>query len=434
MKYKLLFWGLATVVLGSMACIGWFFYKENPLIFWLSEATAFLAIFFFIILYRQLVKPYKTLQSGLDLLKAQDFASRLRYVNNKEANNLIDIFNKMIGRLKEERLSVREKNRFLDLLIQDSPQGLMILDFDEHITDINPAGLKLLGLKELSAVKGKKLIDADFDIAAELASLEYNKDIVVRTPDQSIYRCLRSTFPDRGFNHPFILIEELTDEMRKIEKESYGSIIRMMSHEVNNSVGAIGSTLNIVSETLRQDNNPEWKDILPAVEASYDRCINLAQFTSNFAEVIKIPDPVFAHISLNELARSADALTRFECNKRNIDLTITLTPENPSVMVDGIQFEQVLVNIIKNAYEAIGNGGKITIATSVNPVSITIEDNGPGIPKELQGKLFTPFFTTKTSGQGIGLMLVKEVLNNHRYKFFLSSDGQKGTAFKILLE
>ena len=98
--------------------------------------------------------------------------------------------------------------------------------------------------------------------------------------------------------------------------------------------------------------------------------------------------------------------------------------------MDGIQFEQVLLNIIKNSYEAIGNGGEIRIRISSEPVEIIVEDNGPGIPEETGRKLFSPFFTTKPGGQGIGLMFVREVLNNHGLTFRLASE-QGWTSFVI---
>lgn len=95
---------------------------------------------------------------------------------------------------------------------------------------------------------------------------------MIRTSTHTIYHCIRSAFIDQGFKHPFILIEEITQELLKVEKDSYERIIRMMSHEVNNSVGAIGSTLNVVADIFKQDENGQWEYVLPAVEASFERC------------------------------------------------------------------------------------------------------------------------------------------------------------------
>lgn len=421
MKLKLIL-GIVTTFLAGILLGGLFIYlryESKPL--WILPAILIVPLVIYFFLDKKLIKPYELITSGMKLLNEQDFTTRLRPVKSKEAREVIEVFNRMMTSLRHERLLVREKNKFLDLLIQASPQGIIILDFDGRITDINPAGLQLLNITDFGTVKEKKLREASFMLSDLLAGMKRGDEVVVRNSGISIYRCIRSSFVDQGFEHPFILIEELTRELLKVEQESYERIIRMMSHEVNNSVGAIGSTLNVVSDIFRIEPD-QWEDVLPAVEASYERCKNLAKFISNLAEVVKIPEPLLSYISLNEQARSVDALTRIECQNRNIQLTLILAREDQLIHVDGIQFEQVLVNIIKNAYESIGANGEIRIITTTDPVSITIEDNGPGIPEETRQKLFTPFFTTKASGQGIGLMFVRDVLVNHNCKFSLSTE------------
>lgn len=430
MRSKALFWILAVLVFGSLFAVGFLFFREQKVAFWVCEGVAVLALFFFIVLYLRLIKPYQILLSGIELMKEQGFSTRLRSVQNREANRLIDLFNRMMGQLRNERLEVREKNRFLDLLIQASPQGVVILDFDERVTEVNPAGLKLLGIERPEEVFGKKMEETGLELSAVLGSLEPGADLIVRGEGLAVYRCIRSSFVDRGFDHPFLLIEELTHEMLKMEKSAYENIIRMMSHEVNNSIGAIGATLNVVSDILKQAKEPG--EVVAAVDASYDRCGRLAQFISNLADVVRIPEPTLSDISLNALLRTVESLTRLECQRREISLTAELLTNDRIVRVDGIQLEQVLVNLIKNAYESIGRGGEIRIIASVNPLSVAIEDNGPGVPEEVRQKLFTPFFTTKPKGQGIGLMFVREVLVNHGMAFRFGTQN-KNTRFEIFL-
>ena len=163
MKLKGYFWILAVSGTGAAAALGVLALPEKPLLFWSAEAGALIILLLFIGLYRKLVRPYQLLFSGIDLLRQQDFASRLRPIRNREANQLIEVFNRMITQLKQERSEVREKNHFLDLLIQASPQGVIILDFDERISEINPAGLKLLKIEDFSQVKGLSLAEAPCD-------------------------------------------------------------------------------------------------------------------------------------------------------------------------------------------------------------------------------------------------------------------------------
>jgi signal transduction histidine kinase len=431
MKPKWVFWIIVIFVTLLFTGTGFIFFYGRHFPFWVMQGIALASLLFSIFLYRTLIRPYHLLLNGMDLLKEQDFTTHLRPVKNKDADQVIDIFNRMITHLRNERLQVREKNQFLDLLIKASPQGIIILTFAKEIADINPAGLKLLGIEAIEEVKGRKLHEASFGLAPALAALKPNDDVIVKNKGVSVYRCVRSSFVDRGFDHPFIFIEELTHELLKIEKESYERIIRMMSHEVNNSVGAIGSTLSVVSDIFRQEGVKEWEDVLAAVGASYDRCGNLAHFIENLAHVVRIPEPVFSPVSLNEQARAVEALTRMECQQRNIRLKLFLAEDAPDVQADGIQFEQVLVNIIKNAYEAIGQQGEIRIVTSSSPLSIRIEDNGPGIGEQTKEKLFTPFFTTKPAGKGIGLLFVRDVLINHGCRFSLTTHNS-WTTFEII--
>lgn len=431
MKTKWVFIVIVLFITAVFMTLGFLFFRNEPFPFWAMQCIAVASVLFSIFLYKKLVKPYLLILNGMELLKEQDFSTHLRPVKNKDANELIDIFNRMITHLRNERLQVRERNQFLDLLINASPQGIIILNFDKQITDINTAGLKLLGLHDLDEVKGKRFVDANFPLAPALAGLKLKDDMILRGEGATVYRCVYSSFVDQGFNHPFVLIEELTNELLRIEKESYERIIRMMSHEVNNSVGAIGSTLNVVSDIFRQERGKEMEDVLFAVDASYDRCRNLTEFISDLANIIRIPEPSLSTVSLNEQIRAIEGVIRLECQRRNIRLSLSLDKAEPMIRIDGVQFEQVLLNIAKNAYEAVGEEGEIRITTFSSPLSIVIEDNGNGIDEEAREKLFTPFYTTKSAGQGIGLMFVREVLINHGCRFSLTSqDGW--TRFEIV--
>lgn len=400
------------------------------MVFYIILGIALLELGLSVVLYRRLITPNQAMLMGMDLLQSQDFSSRLRPGRSRETNRVIHVFNRMMSELKNERLSVREKNHFLDLLLEASPQGIIMLDFDERISFINRAGSALLKLEDPASFIGKTLAELDIELAAVLLSLRDGDDQVVRTPGHSLCRCVRSSFIDRGFNRPFILIEEMTRELMQIEKESYERVIRMMSHEVNNSIGGIGATLDVVAEILVKNQSPEWTDVLQAVEASGERSRSLGEFVNKLADVVRIPNPVFAKVSVNELLRSADAFSRIECRNRNIDLCLSLLAEDIVLEADGIQLEQVLVNIIKNAYESIGKEGNIRISVSENPLVLSVADNGPGISPEVRDKLFVPFFTTKHSGQGIGLTMIREVLFNHGFRFSLTTEND-WTTFRI---
>lgn len=431
-KSKLLFFILAVIVLSILCFCGVFFYKINIKIFFLIEICTVLSVIIFVILYQKLIKPYQLLTDSMELIKEQDFSIRLRPITNSEANKLIEIFNKMMDQLRNERLSVREKNYFLDLLIHASPQGVIILDFENRITAVNPTGLRLLRIESLSDIIDKRLDEVDNSICCQLAILPEGEETILRIGGVIQYRCTVSSFLDRGASHPFILIEELTYELLENEKKSYESLIRLMAHEVNNSTGAIGATLNVIADIYNETKWQELTEVMPALTASTERCMHLSAFVSNFAEVVKIPEPLRKEVDMKELLIKISKLCYIDCLRREIELKLNLTDEEFVADIDIVQFEQVILNILKNAYEAIGGNGLIIINTTMNPKKIEIRNNGPELSDMAKENIFTPFFTTKRQGQGIGLMFIREVLLNHKFDFNFYSD--KGwTIFEIYL-
>ncbi len=181
---------------------------------------------------------------------------------------------------------------------------------------------------------------------------------------------------------------------------------------------------------MRHSKDHEWDDILPVVDTSSERCRHLSDFVAGFADVVRIPKPSFSDISVNSLISSAINLVMLECNSRGILFEYKPLINDYYIYADRIQMEQVLVNIIKNAYESIGENGKISIV--VEDSTIIIEDSGSGISEVAKQNLFSSFFTTKSTGHGLGLMFVREVLLNHKFGFSLYTENNT-TKFKITM-
>ena len=157
-------------------------------------------------------------------------------------------------------------------------------------------------------------------------------------------------------------------------------------------------------------------------------------FVGRFAEVARIPEPQLHNEDLNAYIVACKRFLESLCAEKGISLELNLCKENPFVMLDAALFEQVLVNIIKNSVESItSDDGKIVIATSVNcgTVSIDVSDNGCGISTDAAQQLFTPFFTTKSYGQGLGLTLIREILTKHNCSYRLYTDETGITHFRI---
>ena len=388
-----------------------------------------MSLVYLVYFYRKVIKPLNSIAGGMDLLRAQDFSSRLAPVGQREADRIVQVFNRMMDQLKEERLRLREQNHFLDLLISVSPMGVIILTLDEKISMTNKAALEFMDEGPEENLIGKGMDELNGTLAEELKRLPKGATETIRLSNSRIYRCSRLSFIDRGFDHPFYLIESLTADVMKAEKKAYEKVIRMIAHEVNNSVAGIASTLDTVNDALQTIDDTE--DLQEVMKVCIERSFSMSRFITNFADVVKIPEPQLEEVSLNDRVFACKRFMENVCQSRDIDLQMNLCEENPTVSIDTSLFEQVLINIIKNAAESIGEKGCITIRTSASPLMLEIGDTGQGINKETETMLFTPFFSTKPNGQGIGLIFIREVLMKHNCNFSLRTYPDGITRFRI---
>jgi signal transduction histidine kinase len=283
--------------------------------------------------------------------------------------------------------------------------GVIQCDLDGNITSMNPAARDMLSST----------------IEEALHALPLGETTTVRLPGEpQLFRISHLSFPDRGFQHPFFLIESLTSEVRLAEKAAYERVIRMIAHEVNNSVAGIISSLT-------------------GGEA-VERLTALSAFVTRFADVVKIPQP---QLQLCDLSEEVDACRPFLenlCTQAHVRLVFRLTDEAIPVRLDTVLFQQVLINIVKNALESEKlkvNSEKfatatITITTTIpnneptrnHSAKLVVTDNGPGITPEVAKHLFTPFFSTKPQGQGLGLLLIRDILTSHHCTFSLLTDPE----------
>ena len=428
MRIKGFFYILVFLLLALGSVLLFLSSQLNTIFFYIGEGLILFILIYLTFFYRKIVKPLNTIGSGMELLREQDFSSRLSPVGQYEADRVVNIFNRMMEQLKNERLRLREQNNFLDLLIKASPMGVIITSLDEDLSELNPMALKMLGVR-LEDVQGKKMKEIDSPLAVELANLPKGEKVTVRLNDSNIYRCTHSSFIDRGFQHPFYLVETFTDEMMKAEKKAYEKVIRMIAHEVNNTTAGITSTLDTVEQALSSEEGME--DICDVMRVCTDRCFSMSRFITRFADVVKIPEPTLSSVNLNDLVFTCKRFMEGMCNDRRITLRMEIDESLKDVMLDAALFEQVLVNIIKNAAESIETDGEIIVRT-LAPATVEVIDNGLGISKETEAKLFSPFFSTKPNGQGIGLIFIREVLMRHGCTFSLRTYADGLTRFRII--
>jgi two-component system nitrogen regulation sensor histidine kinase NtrY len=376
------------------------------------------------------LKPIRLIGRSMNLLKEGDFNITMVKTGNQDVDSIIEVYNSMISRLREERITVREKNHFLDLLIESSPLGIVIVDLDERITDINKAAYKCFGIQP-GDYKGKYLKDIKSSLATEIIKIEFEKKQLIVLADGQKFLCRKLFFMDHGFRHPFYIIEEFTEEIRKAEKEAYGKLIRMMAHEVNNTIGSVNSIMSTVKSDPDSIIEREREDILRILDVAIQRNHQLNRFMQNLSNVVKLPLPEKESMNLKESIKVVLESFNYLLKEKNISFETEMDAASIIISADRSQMEQVFSNILKNSIEAIKSDGHITVSVKANPDRISFDDNGSGLSPEVSERVFTPFFSTKPGGQGIGLTLVQEVLTNHGFAFSLRNKEPQGTEFII---
>lgn len=381
-------------------------------------------------LLRALMAPLETLAQGAYLLQEGDLTTRLLPVGQPEVDALVGVYNGMADRLRDERASGQERHHLLTQVLAASPSGVVFLDLMGRIGFANPAAERWLGADSAGKAPG----ELDGPVARALAGLAPDQVEVVILPGGGRLRCRRGSFLDRGAVRAFFLVEELTEELRQAEKAAYEKLIRMMAHEVNNSVGASNSLLHSCLNYTPLLPEEHREDYRTALEVVVKRTDQLSALMRGFAEVVRLPTPQKVPCDLVALLEDVAVLMRSACADRRIEWRWDVAERPPPIPLDRIQMEQVLVNVVKNALEAIGHDGAVTVRVGRRGprAFVIVEDTGPGLTPEARRQLFTPFFTTKEQGQGIGLTLVQQILGQHRFDYSLEGPPGGPTRFTIV--
>lgn len=366
------------------------------------------ALLFLFLYYRSTVLPMRTIRAGMDLLRSQDFASRLSKVGQKDADEVVQLYNTIMANMKAERLRNLEQDNFLGKLIEASPTGIAVCSLDGNIERTNPA---------FKALESPLLLKT-------LKELPDEGENILRPGGAQVLRCSRLFFMDRGFRRTFFLVERLTDEIVRAETDIFHKIVRTIGHEVNNTLGGLASVL----ETMEYIHAGQ-ADVCEALRSCRDSCFKLNDFVKGYSDVVKLPDAQPEAIDLNVFVNNSMPFLSKLCPP-HVHLSLQTCDGPAMAMADTMLLQRVVVNIVKNAVESIGDRcGNIVLRTS--PSRLEVIDDGPGIKPADAQKLFTPFFSTKRADRGLGLMLIADILRKHHADFSLATDDNGLTVFTI---
>jgi nitrogen fixation/metabolism regulation signal transduction histidine kinase len=432
-------WLIAVHVL-ALGFIVWQL-RERPGLMLALEAGVLASLVLGLQLVRRALAPLGYTRHFHDLLQDQHYAARLQGGHDAELGELVDLFNAMLKRLYQERLQIGEQQGFLDRLLEATPSAVIVFDFDGKISLLNASALALVAVADprghtLRALAGD---DQGAGLLAQLDALPLGDSRLLTAANGRRYRGQRGQFHDRGFARHFLLVEELTEELESSEKSTYDKLIRVLAHEVNNTVAATGSVLDSLLTYRDQLHAPDGDDFATAIVAVKQRNVRLGEFIERFTQVVKMPAPELRPCAPQDILDDILYLYREPCRSRGIRLGWARCDTVPPLLLDRQLMEHALLNVVKNAMEAVEQAGgaapsiEFVLALEADGVRLAVIDSGNLLGAVPAEQLFTPFFTTKKGGQGIGLLFVREVMKLHGFAYRLAATGDGRTSFEVVL-
>jgi nitrogen fixation/metabolism regulation signal transduction histidine kinase len=357
----------------------------------------------------------KTLHAVIDgvrNLRHGDFGLRLARTRDDELGELADLHNEVGDLLRVERTEIYQRELLLDTLLQGAPMAILLVNELDRIAYANAAARRLLSPSR--RLVGRTLAEAAAEAPEEMATaLRASGDSLVTcalpSPGsgtvEETFRILRREFQLNTQRQLLVVVERITPELRRQEVEVWKKVIRLMSHELNNSVAPISSLLHSARTVAgRPDSGARLDDILSTIE---ERVRHLSSFLEGYARFARLPRPSREEVSWRGLLDRVAPLYTFR-----LEGTLPHTPAR----VDPSQMEQVLINLLKNAVESGSPPDDIAVAVDAVPSGGTVLrvlDRGPGMDEETLQKALLPFYSSKPAGSGLGLALSAEIVTAH---------------------
>ena len=357
-------------------------------------------------------------------------------------------FATVISEFQKARSEKETQYRYLQTLVQHIGLGILSFDQTGKVDLINNAAKRLLRINHLRNINSLESVSPPL-VETLLSSKPGEKALVkIDRGDVSLTLAICPTqfrIPERTIT--LVSMQDIENELAEQEMAAWQKLIRVLTHEIMNSVTPIASLASTVSDLVKQLEQSEVQDSeQPGAEARADireaattikkRSKGLLHFIDAFRDLTKIPKPNFEIFPASELLERAAGLFKNQLDESGIDLSIKVDPMSLELTADPQLIEQVLINLILNSVEALDGrpGGRIELRSRLDErgrVLITVADNGSGIQEEVKEKVFTPFFTTKKGGSGIGLSLSRQIMRLHKGSIGFKSTPGETTMFTL---
>lgn len=407
-------------------------------------AVLMIAIFLFKSIFNQLDRTNRDLTRCLQSIKYSDFSQTFsRRKLGTSYDELNDAFNEVMDQFRKTRREKEEQHRYLQTVLRHVGVGLIAFDTTGKIEFINPAAREILGMGTVSHLN---IIDQiDKSLSVKLIEMKSGERSTIKLFDESdvVQLVVYATAFKMGEKfYKLVSLQNIQSELEEKELEAWQKLIRVLTHEIMNSVTPISSLSSTVNQMLINDNPGELNheqiiDIKSAVDTIHRRTDGLIEFVENYRNLTKIPKPNFEIILIASLFDRIEKLLSKDLFDSSIKFEKHVHPDSLELTADVSMIEQVLINLIINSTHALKNQSDRRIILSAvlsgkGRILIKVTDNGPGIPEDVIEKIFIPFFSTKSHGSGIGLSLARQIMRAHKGNIRVVSKPSVETTFTLI--
>ncbi|ABI70755.1 sensor histidine kinase [Shewanella frigidimarina] len=443
LRTKLLLSNMLSCLLGTMSgALVWLTLGDDTL--WLA-IIVMLAVCYFCSMWltRRLSESLQALEIGLLNFKDNDFSVSLHPYGEPQLDALVSLYNQASAKLRSERQFIYQRELMLDKVIQNSPNVMLLIDDSQRVIYANGAARHLFnqGVKVEGMLLPDLVVMLPDTLKAALSSeqeglfsmggsgadgVDSHSNTDADSSDVETWHISRGRFTQNNQQHHLILLKQLTKELNRQEVAVWKKVIRIISHELNNSVAPIASMVNSGKFLTQHLDNSKLQLIFDTIE---NRTTHLSQFISHYAQFAKLPLPQKALIDWTKMTQQLAQQYPFNL--------LSPLPVKP-IKLDAVQLEQVFINLLKNAHESGAETDTVSITFEevthpINGLLVKVEDQGSGMSSEVLSQALLPFYSTKQSGTGIGLPLCREIIEAHGGRISMQNRPEGGLSVKVWL-
>lgn len=383
-------------------------------------------------------------------LKSGDLTTRFSPSLKKSIrDSLQEIVHELLQSIEHVKIEKESHYQYLRHVVEHMDVGLLSFENNGKVDLLNRTFRNMLNVPVIKNIRYLNAIHPDFEQILKNIQSGGHKLIMVQAGDNILHLILRATaFNLQGNEIKLVSIQNIQTELDEKELASWQKLIRVLTHEIMNSVSPISSLATTLSRIFMHKNETveisalsktQVEDTARGLEIIGSRSKGLLQFVKQYRKINLLPKPQFTSVSVSKLFSAIQTMYKKNLAQKKISLQSRISPGELTLKADEQMIEQVLINLLNNSIDALKNVHNPSIILNAytnkdREFIFQITDNGAGIPEEIRESVFVPFFTTKESGSGIGLSLARQIMHLHGGTISLKTSAKKGTMFNLLFK